>query len=159
MPFTPFHLGPALFFSGLGGKRVNLAAIVLGSIIIDVRAAYCIFAGCRPLHGPMHTFAAAAIIALLISAALYSQRGILQRITDTLGLKQNYSILTIVSSSLIGTWSHVLLDSFLYNDIVPLCPLNSNPFLGLVGAGTMYSACLLAFFIGIGIYLYMYLKK
>ncbi len=159
MPFTPFHIGPALLISGLLGKRINVTAIILGSTVIDIRAAYFLFAGCLPLHGPLHTYLGATIFALIISAGVYSTKGIFQKITDTLDLVQEYSIPVILSSSLIGTFSHVLLDSFLYTDIIPFWPLSSNPFLGLVEGVTMYNACTLAFFLSGGIYLYMYLRK
>ncbi len=159
MPFTPFHIGPALLISGLLGKRINFTAIILSSTVIDIRATYCLFAGCLPLHGPLHTYLGATLFALIISAGVYSIKGIFQRITDTFGLFQEYSIPVILSSSLIGTFSHVFLDSFLYTDIIPFWPLNSNPFLALVSSSLVYNACSLSFLIAIGIYLCVYLVK
>lgn len=159
MPFTPFHIGPALLVCGSFGKRINIIAIVLGSTLIDIRAAYCLFAGCLPLHGPLHTYLGATIFALLIFAGIYSLKEVLQKITDALGSIQEYSTSMIISSSLIGAYSHVLLDSFLYTDIVPFWPLRTNPFLGLVGSSTIYNACSFAFLIAIGIYFYAYLVK
>jgi membrane-bound metal-dependent hydrolase YbcI (DUF457 family) len=159
MPFTPFHLGPAFLLGELFEKRVNLFSILLGSIIIDLRATYCLFAGCRPLHGPLHTFIGATFIALLIAWLLFSQRLWLQKITDKLRIEQTFSFMPVMTGSIIGTWSHVLLDSFLYTDIRPLWPMTNNPFLGMAGAGTVYLLCLLFVLPATGIYCYRNWKR
>lgn len=159
MPFTPFHLGPAFLLGELFEKKVNLISILLGSIIIDLRAGYCLFAGCRPLHGPLHTFLSATVIAFLLAWFLFSQRNCLQKITDKLKIENTYSFMSLMTGAVIGTWSHVLLDSFLYTDIQPLWPLTVNPFLGLLNSGTIYVMCTLSFLPAITIYGYRYLKR
>ena len=159
MPFTPFHLGPAFLLGEIFEKRVNLFSILLGSIIVDVRATYCLFAGCRPLHGPLHTFLSASVVAFLLAWLLFSQRQWLQKVTDKLRIEQTYSFMSVVTGLLIGTWSHVLLDSFLYTDIRPLWPLTSNPLLGLTESGIVYLLCLLSFLPATGIYCYRYWKR
>ncbi|WP_394697998.1 metal-dependent hydrolase [uncultured Methanolobus sp.] len=140
-------------------KKVNLFSILLGSIIVDVRATYCLFAGCRPLHGPFHTFLSATVIAFLLSWLLFSQRQWLQKVTDKLRIEQTYSSLSIIIGLLIGTWSHVLLDSFLYTDIRPLWPLIANPLIKLTESGTLYLLCLLSFLPATGIYCCRYWKR
>ncbi|MDY0388519.1 MAG: metal-dependent hydrolase [Methanolobus sp.] len=159
MPFTPFHLGPAFLIGEIFEKKVNLLSILLGSIIIDIRASYCLFAGCRPLHGPLHTFLSATVIAFLLAWLLFSQRNSLQKITDKLKIEQTYSFMSLMTGAVIATWSHVLLDSFLYTDIQPLWPLTVNPFLGLLNSGAIYVMCLLSFLPATGIYCYKYLKR
>lgn len=159
MPFTPFHLGPALLLGELFEKKVNLISILIGSIIIDARATYCLFAGCRPLHGPLHTFLAATIIGLLLTWLVFSQRMWLRKITDKLRMEQSYSFPSILTGAMIGTWSHVLLDSPLYTDIIPLWPLASNPAFQTISSGTIYAACALSFIPGIAIFIYRYRKR
>ncbi|WP_406670613.1 metal-dependent hydrolase [Methanolobus sp. ZRKC4] len=159
MPFTPFHLGPAFLLGEIFEKKISLISILLGSTVVDLRATYCLFAGCRPLHGPLHTFLGATTVAFLLSLLLFSQRKWLQRITDKLKIEQKYSFMSLLAGSLIGTWSHVFLDSFLYTDIRPLWPLPNNPLLGLVSSGAIYLICLLSFLPATGIYCYKYLKR
>lgn len=159
MPFTPFHLGPALFIGEVLEKRVNLFSILLGSIIIDVRAAYCLYSGCRPLHGPLHTFLSATLVAFIIAWLLFSQGARLQKVSDRLRIRQTYSFASVLLGSLLGTWSHVLLDSFLYTDIRPLWPLTGNPLLGMTGYGKVYMLCILLFLPAGGIYCYRYRKR
>jgi hypothetical protein len=158
MPFTLFHLGPALFLGEVFKRQADLISILLGSIIVDVRAAYCLFAGCRPLHGPLHTFLGATLIALLLAWVVFSHRIRLQRVTDRIRIRQAHSFMPVLAGSLIGTWSHVLLDSFLYMDIMPLWPLTSNPLLGMLDPGTVYLMCLLFFLPAAGSYCYRYWK-
>lgn len=159
MPFTPFHLGPAFFLGEILEKRVNLISILLGSIIIDVRAAYCLFSGCRPLHGPLHTFFSATLIACMLAWMVFSQRQWLQKVTERLRIMQTYSFTSILMGALIGTWSHILLDSFLYTDIRPRWPLTGNTFLGILEAETVYMLCIFFFLPAIGIYGYRYWKR
>ncbi|WP_407355113.1 DUF4184 family protein [Methanolobus sp. WCC5] len=159
MPFTPLHLGPAFLLGELFERRMNLIAILLGSMIIDLRATYCLFSGCRPLHGPLHTFIGATVIALLLAWLVFSQRQWLQKTTDKMRIEQTYSLVTVIAGSVIGTWSHVLFDSFIYTDIRPLWPLTINPFIGAVGTETIYMACMLSFVPAAGIYIQRYRKR
>ncbi|MHC1576213.1 MAG: metal-dependent hydrolase [Methanosarcinaceae archaeon] len=135
-------------------KRINMVAIILGSIIIDVRATYCLFVGCRPLHGPFHTFIGATLLGLLVIIVIYKERDAFERITSYFRLDQDYSRVSIVSGTIIGVWSHVLLDSFLYNDIIPLWPLTANPFYGMLSSGEVYFICTVSFALGIAVYLH-----
>jgi membrane-bound metal-dependent hydrolase YbcI (DUF457 family) len=159
MPFTPFHLGPAFLLGELFEKKVNLFSILIGSIIIDVRATYCLFAGCRPLHGPLHTFLAATIVGLLIAWLIFSQRKWLQKITNKLRIEQSYSLNSIILGSIIGTWSHVLLDAPLYTDISPFWPISDNPLLWTIGPLTIYMFCALSFIPAISIFIYRCWKR
>jgi fructose-specific phosphotransferase system IIC component len=159
MPFTPFHLGPAFLLGELFEKKVNLFSILIGSIIIDVRATYCLFAGCRPLHGPFHTFLAATIVGLLIAWLIFSQRKWLQKITNKLRIEQSYSLNSIILGSIIGTWSHVILDAPLYTDISPFWPISGNPLLWVMGSSTIYALCAVSFVPASVIYCYRYRKR
>lgn len=159
MPFTPFHLGPAFLLGELFEKKVNFFSILTGSIIIDVRATYCLFAGCLPLHGPFHTFLAATIIGLLLAWFIYSQRTWLQKVTDKLRIEQSYSFNSVILGSIIGTWSHVILDAPLYTDITPLWPATTNPLLWTIGPLTIYMFCALSFIPATVIFIYRYWKR
>jgi membrane-bound metal-dependent hydrolase YbcI (DUF457 family) len=59
----------------------------------------------------------------------------------------------------IGTYSHVLLDSLLYTEMNPFFPLLGNPFVGLLTGGFVYSLCLVLGVIGFFVYLFRVLLK
>ncbi|WP_340820080.1 metal-dependent hydrolase [Methanolobus sp. WCC4] len=159
MPFTPFHFGPALLLGEVFEKKVNLFSILIGSVIIDVRATYCMFTGCRPLHGPLHTLLVATAIGLLLAWLVFSQRTWLQKITDRLRIEQSYSLHSVLTGAIIGIWSHVLLDAPLYTDISPFWPLPVNPLFAVAGSGTIYMLCALAFLPAFMIFSYRYWKR
>jgi hypothetical protein len=111
------------------------------------------------LHGPLHTFLAATVIGLLIAWFIYSQKAWLQKITDKMRIEQSYSLNSIILGSIIGTWSHVILDSPLYTDITPLWPATNNPFLWTIGPLTIYEFCVFSFLPAIVIFIYRYGKR
>lgn len=121
MPFTPFHLGPALLFGLL--FRLNVPAVLVGSVILDIEALYLLLTGADYLHGFFHSYLGASIVSL------------------ALGLLFKKTFLGFLA----GTYSHVFLDSFLYPDMQPFWPAKVNPFLGLIGSGSIYGFSLLAF--------------
>lgn len=159
MPLTPFHLGPGLFIGEIFEKRVNLVAILLASILVDVRTAYCFFNGCLPLHGLIHTFIGATVLAFFIIIGVYYFRKGLQKITNLFKIKQNYSLSSIIAGSLIGVWVHIILDSFMHFDITPFWPIEENPLLGIISNGLNYYLCTAALVLGLIIYLYRSTKN
>ena len=159
MPFTPFHLGPGLAIGMLFKKHINLASILLASIIVDIRAIYCLFIGNCQLHGPLHTFVGATFSAMFVIAGIYMFRRPLSQISDFFKIHQDYSLQSITAGALIGTWLHILLDAFIYSDMFPFWPSLTNPFLGMFSNAIVYNFCVLCFFIGGIIYLRKIVKN
>ena len=54
------------------------------------------------------------------------------------------------SGALIGAWSHLLLDSFMHEDIKPLSPFtDANPLLGVISVGTLNALCVVSGLLGV----------
>lgn len=122
MPFTPYHLGIALLIGVLFHKKIDLPSILAGSIVLDIWPFLVLMYNLPyPLHGFSHSFLV-AFIAGIILAFLRLKINI---------VKCNYSFPILLLGSVLGTFSHVILDTPLYNDILPFWPLTLNPFLGL----------------------------
>jgi membrane-bound metal-dependent hydrolase YbcI (DUF457 family) len=154
MPFTPYHFGPALFIGILLFPFVDLTTIIIASVILDLEPlAVILFHLSMPLHAFFHTYLGATIVACALSVLIYPFRKYLNGIVSLFGLKQESSMRHIISASLIGTYSHVLLDSFLYSEMNPFFPLLGNPFLGLLGFGFVYNLCVVLGLVGFFIYL------
>ena len=159
MPFTPFHLGPAIALGMVFNRWINIPAILLASVIVDVRAIYCLFIGNCPLHGFFHTFLGATILGLLVIAVIWFFRTRLSKISKILKIEQDYSLQSITVGALIGVWAHILLDAFLYPEIHPFWPIEGNTLLlGILGSPEVYGLCVLGFLIGFGIYLLKIMK-
>jgi membrane-bound metal-dependent hydrolase YbcI (DUF457 family) len=74
-------------------------------------------------------------------------------LSELLGIKQNYSVKSIVFGAIVGGWSHVFLDSFLYSELLPFWPVvSNNPFFGLLGSDTIYLITIVGFIAGAAVY-------
>lgn len=153
MPFTPFHFGPSFLLGMLFVSHVNMAAILLASVIIDIEPIYCLTTDSCRLHGILHTYVGATTLSVFVIPAIYFGKKPLQRLSELFGVRQDYSIKSIVIGSLVGALSHVFLDSFLYSELLPFWPIvNSNPFVGLLNSDTVYLITIIGFVAGATVY-------
>ncbi|CQH64270.1 uncharacterized protein HHUB_4341 (plasmid) [Halobacterium hubeiense] len=151
MPFTPFHLGPPLLLGVILYKWLDLPALLVGSVIIDVRAALVVFGPLKPpIHGILTTFIGGTIIASLLAAAFSVLPSSIEDLLVRLRLTENTSSRAILAGSLIGVYSHVILDSILYTDARPFSPIAWNPFfVDGVRFIPVYAGCTLAGILGL----------
>lgn len=153
MPFTPFHFGPAFFIGILFASHVNMAAILFTSVAIDIEPIYCLASDSCPLHGFLHTYVGTTLLSAVAVPIIYFGRKPLQKLSEHLGLKQDYSVLSIIIGTLPGGWSHIFLDSFLYPELEPFWPVtDNNPFVGLLSSDNVYLITVLGFVGGAAIY-------
>jgi membrane-bound metal-dependent hydrolase YbcI (DUF457 family) len=157
MPFTPFHLGPASILALALLSYVSLPALLLGSIAPDLQAFIILFFNLpTTLHGPLlHSFIGATILALPLTAFTFLLRKPIDNIfLSPLKLSQKQTLPKILAGALIGVYSHILLDSFLYTDILPFYPLDLNPLLNpsTIQSDQIYSICAISFIIALAMY-------
>jgi len=133
---------------------IYLPAILLGSIIVDLEPLSFLLLGLPVLHLFFHTFLGATISALILAFCVYLLRGFLGEIMTAFQLPQVASPLNITVAALLGAYSHILLDAFLYSEMQPFWPLLGNPFLGLMSSSTVYLFCILCFVVAIPIYIF-----
>ena len=148
MPFTPLHLGPALLIGLLLFPILDLPALVVSSVILDVEPVYLLFQPHEYLHGFFHTYLGASIIAVPLAAIVIFSRRPLNRIAAVFGLTQGSSFRKVLLTSLFGVYFHIFLDSFLYPDIRPFYPLTMNPFYNPVSfrvSSLMFDVAMLSF--------------
>ena len=153
MPFTPYHFGPALLLGILLFPFIDLTTVMIASVIIDLEPLAVLFLNLPlPLHGFFHSYLGASIAALVLSGFIYPFRKQLNKIVSLFGLYQNSSFRHIIAASLVGTYSHVFLDSLLYVEMNPFFPLLGNPFVDLFLNGAVYTFCVIAGLVGISAY-------
>lgn len=159
MPFTLFHLGPALLFGLAFSSIFDLLTLLIASVIPDVEP-FCIllFNRSGPLHGFFHSYVGASILAVSVAVGVYLLRDILTKIMQKFRVSQKPSFKKILFTSFIGVYSHVFLDSILYGRMNPLYPLHGNPFVGIIPTyiadEVVYGFCSMSFIFGIILYLY-----
>ncbi|MCD6444947.1 hypothetical protein CW710_01510 [Candidatus Bathyarchaeota archaeon] len=154
MPFTPFHLGPALLIGLLMFRLLDLPTFLVANVIVDIEPFLVLALGLPlPLHGFLHTYVGGSILAALLTLVMSSAREFLTGLTRVFRVEQKYSVKTIGLSSFSGIYLHILLDSFLYREMKPLYPLDVNPFLDALSSAQVYTLCSVSLAIGIMIYL------
>jgi membrane-bound metal-dependent hydrolase YbcI (DUF457 family) len=144
MPFTPFHLGPAL---GLGlpfRRYVHVPTFIVASVILDVEPFLVLQYGLNyPLHGYLHTFLLSILVGLLLGYAAFILERFVQPVYKVLLLESSGSLnlKSFLLSGALGTVLHVLLDSPLYAEIQPFYPLTTNPLYNPALSTEVYSLC------------------
>lgn len=141
MPFTLFHLGPALALGYLLRKKLDFKTFILANISNDIEPPIVIFFNLKyPLHGFLHTLIGGMVLGTIISTALYL-------IDKKLEKTKEYT--KYLFSGVAGCEIHVLLDSPLYSDIKPLYPLDLNPLYYPQASFLVYGLCVSLFIIGL----------
>jgi len=144
MPFTPFHLGPALGFGLPLRKYVHAPTFMLASVIVDVEPFLVFLFGLRyPLHGYQHTFFLAFFMGLLVGPSMFLLERFLHPLYRLLLLEPDggLNLRSFVLAGVLGTELHVLFDSPLYGDIRPFYPLTTNPLLNPALTLGVYGFC------------------
>ena len=144
MPFTPFHLGPALGFGVPLRRYMHTPTFILANVILDVEPFLVFFYGLRyPLHGYLHTFFLAFFVGLALGYAMFLLERILHPLHKMLLLELDNppSLKSFLAAGTLGTILHVLLDSPLYSEIRPFYPLAINPLYSPALSLQIYSFC------------------
>jgi len=159
MPFTPFHLGPALLFGLLLYQYLDLPTFLVSNIIIDIEPFIILTRGLPiPLHGPFHSYTMSALVSLVTALVMLLVKPVTRPVATLFRLRQESSPLRIFATALLGIYFHVTLDAFLYPEMGLMYPLESNPLLGLVSINSVYFFCTLCLPLGFALYIYRLLE-
>ena len=148
MPFTPFHLGPGAAFKAIGGDRFSFMVFGGSQVLMDIEPLVGIIQGTPVLHGVTHTVLGALMIGVVSGAV---GRPLSEMVLKGLKVKHRpVTRMVALTSGLIGTYSHIVLDAIMHRDMVPLWPLTKgNMLLGIISVGYLHLACLVAGALGI----------
>ena len=148
MPFTPFHFGPGALVHSAAPKHISFLAFCGANVLVDVEPLYFMVTHQYPIHRFFHTYVGATIAATIVVAMFALARRVMPRLLDTFRLS-SLGVRAVALGAVIGTYSHVLLDSLMHADMNPFAPFSdANPLLGAVFLNTLYGFCLLAGFVG-----------
>ena len=156
MPFTPFHLGPALLFGFLFFQHLDFPTFLIANVIVDLEPFLILVLGLDlPLHGFFHSFPGGTIVALALACAMMRGAVFLKPVMGFFRLEQEHQPRGVFAAALSGVYLHILLDARLYTDIEPFYPLSANPFLsGSMFAGfEVYTFCVISGLAGVVLYL------
>jgi membrane-bound metal-dependent hydrolase YbcI (DUF457 family) len=157
MPLTPFHLGPGLFFGLLLFPLLDLPTFLVANVVVDIEPFLVLFFNLDyPLHGFFHSFVGGSTIAVFLAVFMFLIRDCTKKIMKFFRLQQNPSFRNILVTSLLGVYTHILLDAPLYADIKPFYPLSINPFYSqsMFTGFDIYSICTILFLLSFIVYGY-----
>ena len=171
MPFTPFHMGPALAVKAATRRYFNVPVFAFTQVGIDSEVLIGLpFRGDLTNHAVLHTLGGGALIAII---AILLLRPVIQpgaRLWNHLaGVKPDSFMYmetrvprsAAVISAVIGSGSHVLLDAMSHPDMTPFAPLAwGNPFSGALTSVQVTVLCLALWAAGGGAILaFAYLRR
>ena len=153
MPFTPFHFGPGAAIKAIVPKQFSFTIFCFSQVVTDFETLYFMARGAHPLHQFFHTCVGATFVGFF---SVFAGRPICQlalRIwsrSPHMPFKEFFPTETVIpwhcaaTGALIGTYSHVFLDSIMHGDTKPLMPFSdANPLYMMVGPGTLHLICLI----------------
>lgn len=135
-------------------------ALFTGSVILDIEGITALLFPIwnLPLHGPFHSYTGAllgGVVTGVISWIIFHKL-----IPKTNFEFEQYSFKNSITSSLIGTFSHIVLDSLLYEEMDLLYPFGyGNPFFGVIDARMVYNLCIGAFLLALMLLGFKFLTK
>jgi hypothetical protein len=149
MPFTPSHLGPALFVGLLLLNFIDLPTFLIASVILDVEPFLVLALNLNyPLHGFFHSFLGGTLVAVPLALVMYRVRDKFSSLMSFFKLEQKVSFKMVLAATVFGVYLHILLDSRGYTDIQPFFLSDYNPFLatGISAGLDAYIICIYSFF-------------
>jgi hypothetical protein len=144
MPFTPYHFGPALVLALPLRKYLHAPTFIIASVILDIEPFLVLALGLNyPLHGYSHTLILALVLGALVGYVMFRLEGSFVSLYKLLLLETDgkFGLGSFIAVGALGTVIHVLLDSPLYDDILPFYPLAVNPFYNPALSPEIYSIC------------------
>ena len=119
MPFTPYHFGAGALAKSIAPRHFSFTAFAVSNVLIDVEPLVRMLGLLDDtiLHGPTHTFPGAVVIAALTLPAvrLWDRAAAALRLS---GLRPPaVPTWMVLTSALVGTVSHVILDSWMHADM------------------------------------------
>ncbi len=144
MPFTPYHLGPALLIYAIA-IVLDPIALFLGVLLPDFEPAAYLLLGIGPGHGFFHSL----LGALFLSVTAYLVARVVWTGVELSRFAPSFTVPTqlfSVAGALIGTLSHVILDASTNTSKSVLFWPSLYYFSGPVPIAVAYVFCIICFF-------------
>ena len=154
MPITPFHFGPGLLFKAYAPARISWLAFALANMLIDLEPVVLFLLTGDPAHRHLHSYLGAAAVAAVSIwpgrvLAEYWLRWWNRQLNPAqarwLGTSPRVALSAAVAGAALGSFSHVLLDSFMHADMLPLRPWSAgNGLLYQISVDHLHLLCVAA---------------
>ncbi len=154
MPVTPFHIAAGLLFKAYAPARVSWVVFALVNVLIDLEPILWFLLSGDPAHRQLHSYLGAAIVAavgvwpgrMLAEAWLrWWNRQLNPAQARWLGTGVRIALPAAWAGALLGSGSHIVLDSFMHSDMQPFWPWAAdNSLLQKIPVDGLHAICLAA---------------
>lgn len=146
MPITPFHFGPGAVIHAVAPKHVSFLAFCAANVLMDVEPLYYMVTGQFPLHRFFHTYIGATIVTVATALIFFAALRLALRLSlPNVWQWQGLNVVPIWLGAATGSYSHIVFDSVMHADMVPLSPFSdANGLYQLVPLGELHLFCVLA---------------
>jgi membrane-bound metal-dependent hydrolase YbcI (DUF457 family) len=153
MPFTPFHFGVGAGLHAAAPERVSFIAFCATNVLVDFETLYYLLTGQFPLHRFFHSFVGVTIVIFVTIALAMFMLKLATRIELPNPFDwQKLTLLPVVIGSVLGGYSHVVLDGVMHPEIRPFAPFaEGNPFYSAIGLGALHWFCVIAGLVGLAV--------
>lgn len=152
MPVTPFHLGPGSLVKVVLREKFSLTIFGFAQIVIDLQPLFAMLGADIELHGFTHSYLGATLVAAIsgiigkplceYGLRLWNRDMMLSESHPLWHFPEKISWPVVISSALIGTYSHVVLDCIMHAEVQPFYPLvTANALFGLVEMEALHKLC------------------
>jgi hypothetical protein len=165
-------MGPGILIKSVLHGFFSLIIFGWAQILMDLQPLLVIITGKGNLHGFSHTYIGATLIALVSAFTgkwvyeiimKFIKKDFTEYQKKLFDVPKKLTVGVCILSSLLGTYSHVILDSIMHADVEPLYPVNlENEFHLFISIESLYKICIYTGIIGSMIYFairYICLKK
>lgn len=155
MPFTPFHMGTGILIKALLQGSFSLMVFGWSQIVMDLQPLWVLINGDGHIHGFSHTFIGGALLAVIsaLTGKYISEFGLIFLKISKSSQPIKISWVVAFISSLVGCFSHVILDGIMHSDVLPFSPISlKNPLVDYFSVATLHKFCLYTGLFGAAIF-------
>jgi membrane-bound metal-dependent hydrolase YbcI (DUF457 family) len=141
-------MGPGIMVKAVLRGSFSLMVFGWTQIVMDIQPLIVLLTGQGHLHGFTHTYLGATLIGAFsaVTGKYFSEWGLRVVRLDS---HTPISWPIAVVSALIGSYSHVVLDSIMHADMEPLFPFSrTNELLGLISVSALHAFCVYSGILG-----------
>ena len=146
MPFTPFHFGPGAALHAMAPRHVSFLAFCAANVLIDTEPLYYMLTDQYPWHRFFHTYVGATLMLVATVGLFILARESARHITlPNWFMWQELTTKQVTLGAAAGSYSHIVLDSIMHDDIHPFSPISpANSLLRIMDIDWLHDACLVA---------------
>jgi len=151
VPITPFHFGPGAALNAMAPKHISFVSFIAANVLIDIEPLYYMSTKQYPLHRLFHTYVGASLVSIVAVLLVIFCASVSKKFFPAMFAKFfSSSVGATIVGAVLGSYSHIVLDSVMHRDMRPLAPFSQeNSLLGVISLSSLHWLCIYAGLFGI----------